>query len=126
MRRLNALGKRDLSLVARARFRRRIRLCLNRSRTTRHIKRHRFANPLPKTGSCTDAFPWRGVPLPRFEPRGLAGRTWPSLVRPAALMGFILPYADLIPLTGDGSFLNVAGPTCRSHSRRPPDLFSSG
>jgi len=29
----------------------------SRSRTTRHVKQHRFANPPPPAGSCTVAFP---------------------------------------------------------------------
>jgi len=29
----------------------------SRSRTTRHVKQHRFANPPPHAGSCTVAFP---------------------------------------------------------------------
>jgi len=33
------------------------RIRISRSRTTRHVKHHRFANPPPHAGSCTVAFP---------------------------------------------------------------------
>lgn len=33
------------------------RIRLSRSRTTRNVKHHRFANPPPHAGSCTVAFP---------------------------------------------------------------------
>jgi len=46
---------------------------------------------------------WRGVPLPAVELRDLAGGlVLPFLsCHPAALMGFKMPFAVLIPLTGE-------------------------
>jgi len=85
--------KTELSAVARAGAGRRNRRW-RAQRATRHIKRHRFTNPLPEPGHAPTRSLARRSATERLEPSRPGRATGPSLSgclgRPAALLGFIL------------------------------------
>jgi hypothetical protein len=64
-----------------------------------------------RSWSCIAAFSWRDVPLPAASLRGLAERLVLPSGRPAALLGFIAPFAGLLPRRVI-DHLGSIGPTC--------------